>query len=59
MRTKTVLFWLGLLSAIISALLGHSKYFGPEESATLELAAAIIGAVMLYLKQSPLGEDLS
>jgi len=53
--TQDSFVWvIGLVSAVLAAILGFSGLLPPEVEKWLKIASAIVGAISLYLRGSPL-----
>lgn len=51
---KSIAWWLGLASVVLTALANEVGMFPPEYHKFIQLASTIVAVVMTYLKASPL-----
>lgn len=54
MTQDSVLWLVGLIAAVLTAVLGFSGLFSPEVERYLQVIAAVLGVISAYLKASPL-----
>ena len=54
MTQDSILWVIGLIVAVLTAILGFSGLFSPEIEKYLKVAAAVLGVISAYLRASPL-----